>query len=264
VRAWFPFYAADWLADEDVDLMPLEAQGAYVRLMCHQWREGSIPADAASLARLLKVHHKTFSAIWAKLEPKFPLTETGQRRLNTRLKNVQDQQALKSRRQANNADKRWKTKETDHAMALPSHSSGIAIQNQSQNQIPLNPPKGDVKELGEAAPLRLLPPAQLEPPAFDFEIVYALYPRKGDAKTRPLEKLRSSVKTPEDYARLLLSVKNFAAKMKAEGREPGMVPHFKTWANNWEDFVSLVITPQRAAGVSASPSSTLKTIKYDD
>jgi uncharacterized protein YdaU (DUF1376 family) len=134
VRAWFPFYAADWLADEDVDLMPLETQGAYVRLMCHQWREGSIPADTASIARLLRVHHKTFSVIWSKLETKFPLSETGQRRLNTRLKNVQDQQALKSRRQANNAAKRWESQETDHAMAMPRQCDGNAIQNQSQSQ----------------------------------------------------------------------------------------------------------------------------------
>lgn len=50
----FQWYAADYLADERVMLMTLEAEGAYVRLLSLCWREGSIPANTALLAAMCK------------------------------------------------------------------------------------------------------------------------------------------------------------------------------------------------------------------
>ena len=50
----FQFYAADYLADENVSVMTLEEEGAYWRAICYCWREGSIPADDGRLSRLLK------------------------------------------------------------------------------------------------------------------------------------------------------------------------------------------------------------------
>lgn len=50
----FQFYAADWLADENVTMMTLEEEGAYVRALAYCWREGSIPADQKRLSLLLK------------------------------------------------------------------------------------------------------------------------------------------------------------------------------------------------------------------
>lgn len=50
----FQFYAAEYLADEHVQLMTLEQEGAYIRLLAFCWREGSIPADPAALSMLTK------------------------------------------------------------------------------------------------------------------------------------------------------------------------------------------------------------------
>ncbi len=50
---WFPFYASDWLNDIKVSSLTLAEQGAYHRLLCHQWIEGSLPDDPGILARLL-------------------------------------------------------------------------------------------------------------------------------------------------------------------------------------------------------------------
>ena len=50
----FQFYAADYLADERVQLMTLEEEGAYIRLLATCWREGSIPSDEIKLSRLCK------------------------------------------------------------------------------------------------------------------------------------------------------------------------------------------------------------------
>lgn len=50
----FQFYAAEYLADEHVQLMTLEEEGAYIRLLSFCWREGSIPSDISALSRLCK------------------------------------------------------------------------------------------------------------------------------------------------------------------------------------------------------------------
>jgi len=50
----FQFYAAEYLADENVQLMSLEEEGCYIRLVAFCWREGSIPADLGKLSRLSK------------------------------------------------------------------------------------------------------------------------------------------------------------------------------------------------------------------
>lgn len=50
----FQFYAAEYLADERVQLLTLEQEGAYIRLLAYCWREGSIPADLVKLSRLCK------------------------------------------------------------------------------------------------------------------------------------------------------------------------------------------------------------------
>jgi len=49
----FQFYAAEWLADENVRLMTLEETGAYIDALAICWREGSIPACPEMLARLI-------------------------------------------------------------------------------------------------------------------------------------------------------------------------------------------------------------------
>lgn len=46
---WFPFYIDAWETDEKVRGLTLAEQGAFLRMLCWQWREGTIsgrPADA--------------------------------------------------------------------------------------------------------------------------------------------------------------------------------------------------------------------------
>jgi uncharacterized protein YdaU (DUF1376 family) len=50
----FQFYAGEYLADENVQLMTLEEEGCYIRMLAYCWREGSIPADHTLLSRLCK------------------------------------------------------------------------------------------------------------------------------------------------------------------------------------------------------------------
>lgn len=71
-RPAFQLYPADFLADEKVALMTTTQVGAYSLLLFFHWREGSIPADPADLARLARM--KTGAAwrtVWRRLEPCF-------------------------------------------------------------------------------------------------------------------------------------------------------------------------------------------------
>lgn len=49
----FQFYPRDWLSSQRVQLLSLEEEGAYLRLLCHCWLHGSIPDDEALAAKLL-------------------------------------------------------------------------------------------------------------------------------------------------------------------------------------------------------------------
>lgn len=50
----FQFYAAEYLADMNVQLLTLEQEGAYIRLLAFCWREGKVPNDDIRLAALCK------------------------------------------------------------------------------------------------------------------------------------------------------------------------------------------------------------------
>lgn len=94
-------------------------------------------------------------------------------------------------------------------------------------------------------------------PAFDFDAVYALYPRK-EGRKKGLQRCRSQIKTREKYDALLRAVKNYAAKVQAEQTEAKYVKQFDTFMGCWEDFVqyqqSLAKTlPARRVGWAPAP-----------
>ena len=51
----FLFYPRDWLSSSSVSGMSLAEQGAYHRLLCYQWQDGSLPDDDVKLAKLLNI-----------------------------------------------------------------------------------------------------------------------------------------------------------------------------------------------------------------
>jgi uncharacterized protein YdaU (DUF1376 family) len=79
----FRKYAQDWLVG--TMHLSLEAQGAYERLLCHQWVDGPLPADHAHIAKLLGVTPKRWAKLWEELGRHFPATEDGSYLANPRL-----------------------------------------------------------------------------------------------------------------------------------------------------------------------------------
>lgn len=75
---WFPFYHGDWI--RSVSHLPLDVQGAYIRLLCHQWEHGGIriddgKIDIAQVARICGVTRAKAVTLWNHLVHKFTRTD---------------------------------------------------------------------------------------------------------------------------------------------------------------------------------------------
>lgn len=127
---YFPFYAQDFLTSERVQLMSLEARGAYVTLLAQEWIKGDLPADSLALARLCGCHSEAFEAIWPELAPSF--VEKGGRLTNRRLEDERTRACAKRQRHVEagkrGAQVRWSQQDDSAAIATPKprHSKAIA------------------------------------------------------------------------------------------------------------------------------------------
>lgn len=96
----FQFYAADYLADEHVQLMTLEEEGVYIRLLAYCWREGSIPANPRAISRLCKGASDEAVAI---VSDRFePMPNDPSRLIHPRLNSEREKQEEWSRKNALN------------------------------------------------------------------------------------------------------------------------------------------------------------------
>lgn len=72
----FPFYPADWLLGTLT--FSLAEDGAYLRLVMHQWHAGSVPGDDLSaVAKILRVTEREAKPLWAAVSVKFVRGEDG-------------------------------------------------------------------------------------------------------------------------------------------------------------------------------------------
>lgn len=65
----FLLYVRDFL--EGTEDLTYEETGMYIRLLCHEWERGFLPADKGRLSRLLRVPLSTLEGPWQILSEKF-------------------------------------------------------------------------------------------------------------------------------------------------------------------------------------------------
>lgn len=113
VLKWLKWEPASFLGDEWVLLQDWEATGLYVRLLNQQWMEGSIPDNAALIARLTGGSIERAEAIWPIVREKFVPAPSGEegRVVNPRLEATRDDALslvlLKTLRGSKAARARW-------------------------------------------------------------------------------------------------------------------------------------------------------------
>lgn len=193
--AYFPFFPADFLSSSTVQLMSLEEQGAFTRLLCFAWDDGSIPADISKIARLCGVSTARMKVLWSgPLASVFTTHPTDPERLvNERQEQLRQEQAAKFAKKVeagrlggiNSGRKRGEAngKQTGSSasnllQAKPNENEpSITI---SINNPPIAPPAGGQPESNQ--PPATPPPAETHAPRIDaayeefrmaFELQYA-------------------------------------------------------------------------------------------
>ena len=104
----FPLYARDWLVD--TASMPNDVQGAYMRLLCHQWIEGPMKLDLVQLGKRAGEPPRRFVRMWSSYLQDF-FVERGGYVANGRLEDERQRKAEYSAEQAERgkrgANSRW-------------------------------------------------------------------------------------------------------------------------------------------------------------
>lgn len=108
----FQFYVKDWLSDDKRVEMSLAQRGIWVDLMAYQWNNGSVPVDAAGVAKVVGCSASEIEPHWTgPLLAAFPLANGGTRRQNPRLEEqrveVEARRKLRSAAGKTGARKRW-------------------------------------------------------------------------------------------------------------------------------------------------------------
>lgn len=88
----------------------------------------------------------------------------------------------------------------------------------------------------ESDAVKPTPAPVIEKPSFDFDAVYASYPRKV-GKSLGIKKCKSQIKTKIDYEALLLSITRFKEYHRTRGTLPEYIPHFSTFMTSWGDWL---------------------------
>lgn len=94
----FRFYARDFLTSEKQSDMSLQEAGAYIRLMCHCWLNGSLPDDMKGLAKRAQATEAQMKKFWPAISKCFELRE--ERWYHPRLEAERTRQATYRERQA--------------------------------------------------------------------------------------------------------------------------------------------------------------------
>ena len=98
------------LSDASMVLFTLSELGCFIRLKCHYWRAGELPADTLSLAKLAGCTLGQFQDVWPKVGQHFE--ETDQGTLSCReLDEARQKAEQTSDRMRKVANARWKKKE---------------------------------------------------------------------------------------------------------------------------------------------------------
>lgn len=119
---WFPFYPADWLLSPTVRQMPYDVRGAFVELLCYQWREGGLPIGVEEIEALTGVPGRLVK----KCLPHFPKANA-HRRSNAKLAKVRTEQKSKRAKRVmagrKGAEARWQTHIDRNAEPLATEQS---------------------------------------------------------------------------------------------------------------------------------------------
>lgn len=108
----FSMYPKDWLASEDIALMPPEAEGLFVRLLMIAWDNHGLPTEADAVRKLAGTKYvRVWKTAWPPVRKKF--VKRGGRLVNLRQEHEREKQADRAKKATEAANSRWDTTSPD-------------------------------------------------------------------------------------------------------------------------------------------------------
>jgi uncharacterized protein YdaU (DUF1376 family) len=108
----FSIYPKDWLASEDIALMPPEAEGLFIRLLMIAWDNRGLPTDADAVRKLAGTKYaRVWKTAWPPVRKKF--VERSSRLVNLRQEQERDKQTERAKKAAEAAKSRWDNNRPD-------------------------------------------------------------------------------------------------------------------------------------------------------
>jgi uncharacterized protein YdaU (DUF1376 family) len=219
----FQYYPKDMETDEVVKLMSNRQFGAYVRLLGHNWIEGSIPANPDHLATLVHEDSRDFEPMWALISKKFH--KKGDRLTNPRLEKERKRQRKYSLKQRQNVAKRWadgNDKDSDSITppSVPPYESGIELEY--------------AKSYSSSSSS-----SSITTIYNTFENLWDKYPRRLGKKAA-FKHFRAAIKAKIDPQRIEQALANYVGYIQDKRIKEEFIKHGSTWFNNWEEWESYV------------------------
>lgn len=225
---WMPLYVGDYLSDT-AHLTTAE-HGAYLLLLMHQWRAGSVPADENQQARIARCGVKEWRRLAPAVLPFFHVTETGKLHQMRLERERQRSLTISQKRHAvavTAAKKRWNINEAPMPEACSEHAASTAKSCHPHPQ-----PQSQDRVIPFGSNSRARGPRASVPLPTGFEEFWNLYPAKV-GKGAALKAWPKAVRQAGgDPSEIIL-----ALKARLHLFNPDFVPNPATWLNQgrWED-----------------------------
>ena len=206
----------------------LDAVGAYIRLLNHQWNHGSIPDEARTILRVTPARARSLR--WV-VTSKFPLCPDGRRR-NLAMEKIRAEHQPKAERRTTKAREaalaRWSA-----VSNAEGNAPGITTSNANGNAF-----REARSEIGEESTnvLSLTPAALAAIDDAGFAAFWKAYPRKV-AKGRALKAWKATRGRRPALADLLAKLEQLKASKQWNEDGGKYRPHPASWLNadGWED-----------------------------
>lgn len=216
-RCW----AAETLSDSRFQSWDVAERGAFWTLLNIQWREGAIPGDLTTLAKLLKLDGGAMRSLWSAIGDRFiPHPDHPGMLANPRMEEEREE-AIASINQKKNAgrkgaESRWSKAKREHsaAIAAPPPSNAVPVADDSDQS------KVTENKVPHRAP-RLVSPfaAGADPHPNTTAVLAALYERGIDASP-PSDKQAGRVEAAIAAAGIPAAVERLVVSLSSRPERP--------------------------------------------
>lgn len=137
----FQFYPRDFLSDAKVIRMEPDMVGAYTRLLCVCWLEGSLDTDPEELRLLTGVSEERWPVVWERVRPCFSLKRGRyvHKRLSNERKKQRDRRTKMKKAGTAGAAKRWEKRRGSHSKAIDTPMGSDSSSSSSSTSVEEKP-----------------------------------------------------------------------------------------------------------------------------